>query len=120
MTHSRQRLSHELRARLAEIFARRVADPRLRGLAISEVRPSADFSYARVFYVGDEDLTAAIDRARPFVRSCLAEGLRLRRVPELDFRRDRSMDEARRIEQLLAEPGTSESEREGPAEEGQS
>ena len=104
MKHTRERMARELRARLAEIFAKRVADPRLRGLAIAEVRPSPDLGFARVFYVDREDLSEPIERAKPFVRRCLAHGLRTRRVPELDFRRDPSPDEARRIDELLGEP----------------
>jgi ribosome-binding factor A len=101
-------VAEELRERLAEVFAQRVSDPRLRGLTVCGVRISPDLSFARVFYrprPGAEvaEVEAALARAKPFVRRAIASGLKLRRVPELDFRLDDSLDRAERIEQILRE-----------------
>jgi ribosome-binding factor A len=46
-----------------------------------------------------EGLTAAA----PFLRTALGKILRIRRVPELRFREDRSLEHARRIEEVLSE-----------------
>ena len=108
MKHTRERVASDLRHRLSEIFALRVSDPRLREVTIVEVRPSADLSFAKVFYrtLGDPaEIGDAIERAKPFVRHCLAEGWKLRRVPELAFIHDTSPDRAERIEQILREVG---------------
>jgi ribosome-binding factor A len=107
-SHARERIARDIRARLAEIFAVKVADPRLRGVTIAEVRPSPDVSFAKVLYrtLGDPaEIGDAIERAKPFVRHCLAEGWKLRRVPELAFIHDTSPDRAERIEQILREVG---------------
>ncbi len=109
MKHTRERVASDLRQRLSEIFSLRVSDPRLRDVMIVEVRPSADLSFARVFYRvlgGDADLSGALERAKPFVRRSLAQGLRMRRVPELAFVHDESPDRAERIEALLRETGS--------------
>lgn len=108
MKHTRQRVAHDLRARLAEIFAQRVSDPRLRELSVTDVRPSADLSFARVFWstLGDRQAAEqALEHAKPFVRRCLAELLQLRRVPEIAFVRDDTLERAGRIDEILRELG---------------
>jgi ribosome-binding factor A len=106
MSHRRERIGHDIAHRLARILAERVSDPRLAGLTIVEVRPSPDASYARVFYrtLGDrEPAEQALEKAKPFIRRCLAEGLRLRQVPELDFRYDTTADQGARVDAILKE-----------------
>ena len=106
MNHRRERVARDLRNRLAQIIEQRVEDPRLRDVTITGVKASADFSYLRVFYrtLGDrEQATQAFNKAKPFIRRCLGDGGRLRRVPELDFRIDKSLDSAARIDEILKE-----------------
>ena len=106
MKYTKQRIAHDLRACLAEIFAQRVADPRLRELRVTDVRPSADLSFARVFWSTLGETAAAeqaLEQAKPFVRRCLADAMRLRRVPELAFVHDDTLERAGRIEQILRE-----------------
>lgn len=108
MSHRRARVASEMRSRLARVVRERVADPRLAQVSILEVRPSQDFSYARVFFrtLGDRaEAEAALDGAGPFLRRCLAEGMQLRRVPELEFRYDESPERAERVERILDELG---------------
>jgi ribosome-binding factor A len=97
-------VAHEIQARLAEILSLRVADPRLDGAVVSAVETTPDLSLARVFVRGFADREAgleALERAAPFIRRCLGKGLRLRRVPELDFRLDDSLERAERVEEIL-------------------
>ena len=118
MKYSQQRVAHDLRARLAEIFARRVSDPRLREFTVTDVRPSPDLSFARVFWrtLGDvAEAEKALEHAKPFVRRCLAQDLRLRRVPELAFVLDTTLDSAGRIDALLRELAPRAAEPEDPA-----
>ena len=108
MNHRLARIGQQLRAQLSSILAERVRDPRLVGVTILEVRPSADTSYARVFFrtFGDRDeAEAALEKALPFVRRCLAERSSRRRVPELDFRYDESQERAERVENILRQLG---------------
>lgn len=118
MKYTQQRVAHDLRARLAEIFAQRVSDPRLRELCVTDVRPSPDLSFARVYWTlhGDAGAAAAaLERAKPFVRRCLAEALRLRRVPELAFVHDDTLDRAERIDEILRDVHSRDPGPEDPA-----
>ena len=116
MSRATLRLGKELRQRLADIFEQRVADPRLEGLSLVEVRPSPDLTYARIFYRtlarDPGEVEAALRKALPFVRRCLAEGSRHKRVPELDFRLDPSAEASARIEGVLRELAEEREQRE--------
>ncbi len=106
MSHRRGRVAQDLRARLAEILAKRVSDPRLAAVTLSAVETTPDFSLARVFFWthGEPDeALRAFEKAGPFIRRCLGEHLRLRRVPELEFRLDQSLESAERVEEILRE-----------------
>jgi ribosome-binding factor A len=99
-------VAHDLRATLAEILAKRVSDPRLERVTVSAVETTPDFSLARVFFWtrGDPgDALQALDNARPFIRRCLGEKVKLRRVPDLEFRLDESLERAERVDEILRE-----------------
>ena len=106
MKHSRERVAQELRMRLGEIILQKVSDPRLEHVSISEVKPSSDFSVARVYFrtLGDaEQARQGLERAKPFIRRCLAQEVRMRRVPELIFVLDKTLENAERLESILRE-----------------
>lgn len=76
-------------------------------ITITHVKVSPDLQVARVYYttLGDEaarKATAkALHRAGPFLRRQIGTRVRLRRVPELQFTFDESVERGERIEQLL-------------------
>ena len=104
--HRLERAAQDLRAKLASILERHVGDPRLQGVSISAVEPSPDYAYARVYVFAPgpaEEALEALDKARGYLRRCLGEDLRLRRVPELDFRIDESLARGARVDAVLQE-----------------
>jgi ribosome-binding factor A len=111
----RARVAQELRDRLAEIVSRELRDPRLALCTIVDVEVSPDFSFARAFFrtpADPEAAAAALEHAKPFVRRRLAERVRLRRVPELDFRLDASLERGDRVETILRELAAERARRE--------
>ena len=95
-----------LRERIALILLHKVADPRLKGLTITEVEVSPDLKHARVFYVaraGAEagEVKAALDKALGFIKQELAREHLLRVMPEFHFLPDAGLDQAARLEALL-------------------
>jgi ribosome-binding factor A len=106
VSHRRARVAQELREELAGLIQREVRDPRLEFVTIVDVELAPDFTLARVFWrsVGNpEDVERALDHAVPYLRRLLAARMRLRRVPELAFRRDHSLERGARVEAILAE-----------------
>lgn len=107
------RLNEQLRRELSELIRTEVRDPRVGLVTITGVEVAADLGSARVFVRGggqglgtDAELAASIEglgAAAPFLRSALGKLLHIRKMPELRFQPDRSLEHARRIERILAE-----------------
>ena len=103
------RVGEELRHALAWLLERGdIRDPGLQGMTItvSEVQVSPDLRNATAFIVplGGSDpapVLAALNRARPFLRRCIARAVRLQFTPNLSFEADTSFDRASRIDSLL-------------------
>lgn len=104
-----ERIGEEIRHEIGQLLAREVKDPGLGFVTITRVKVSPDLQQARVFYtqLGDErarkDTERALERATPFLRRHVGARLRLRRVPELSFMFDRSVEYQDRVEQILLE-----------------
>jgi ribosome-binding factor A len=102
------RVGDQIREELSEVLSRGlVHDPGIGFITLTRVKVSPDLQVARVFYteLGDEPTrrrtAAALARATPFFRRHLGGRLRLRRVPEVEFRFDESVAHQDRIEQIL-------------------
>lgn len=84
-------------------------DPGVGFITLTTVKVSPDLQLARVYYtsMGDEksrrETAKALQRATPFLRRQIAQRLRLRRAPELQFFYDESIAHQDRIEQILQE-----------------
>ena len=100
-----RRLGEQLREKIGTILLFEISDPRLDLITLTGVEVSIDRSFARVFIACDEgryeEVMEALDAARGRIRSLLARSLDWRVTPELDFRIDRSTDEAERIARAL-------------------
>jgi ribosome-binding factor A len=103
------RVADQIRAEVAELLAREVQDPGLGFVTVTRVKVTADLQIARIFYtsLGDDRARRAtgraLDRATPFIRRQIGSRLRLRRVPEIQFAFDESVEQHERIERLLQE-----------------
>lgn len=101
------RVAEEIRHELGQILARDVHDPGVGFVTLTRVTMSPDLQVARIYYtqMGDErarkDTRRALDRATPFLRRQIGSRVRLRRVPELQFHFDESVENQERIERIL-------------------
>ena len=102
------RLADQIRDILGRSFqGGQMQDPRLQNIAVTAVKVTGDLQIASVYYrfFGEAEqpaVQAGLERASGFLRNQLADGLDLRRVPNLRFFFDESVEEGARIEQLLA------------------
>ncbi len=96
-----------IRDELAQILARGFEEARGALVTIAEVVLTADMSLARVhvsIYPDSADVSSileALERRRGRLRRDLGRTLRLRRVPDLDFRLDDTARRSQRIEEIL-------------------
>ena len=104
-TPATRRAGEELREKLGYILLYEISDPRLDLVNITGVEVTIDHTYAKVYVAcaADEydEVAEALGDARGRIRSLLARSLDWRQTPELDFRIDRSTDEAERISRAL-------------------
>lgn len=107
MANRPERVAEAIRDELATLLARDVHDPGVGFITLTTVKVAPDLQLARVYYtsMGDEkarhETAKALGRALPFLRRQIAQRLRLRRVPELQFFYDESVANQDRIEQIL-------------------
>jgi ribosome-binding factor A len=100
------RVSAELRREIALLVHAAVRDHALPSVSVSDVEVTKDLDMATIYVttlVGDESKAAVAglnELAKEFRRE-LSRSMKLRRVPELRFRYDDSVDKGERIEQLL-------------------
>jgi ribosome-binding factor A len=118
--HRPDRVGEEIRHELSNLLSRgEVHDPGIGFITLTRVKVSPDLQLARVFYttMGDEaakrQTANALERATPFFRRHIGSRLRLRRVPELEFRFDQSIANQDRIEQILRDLHEEEAQRGG-------
>ena len=120
--YRRSRLGEQLRRELSVKIRHVVRDPEVGPLAVTGVEVSGDLWFARVYVElqGSKDeqarTLAALGRAAPFLRSVLGRELHIRRMPELRFVRDTSIEVGQRIEEILQRvlpPDAMEGEPEG-------
>jgi len=102
------RVGDQIREELSEMLARgEVHDPGIGFITLTRVKVSADLQVAHVFYTSLGDAAArretqkALERATPFLRRHIGSRVRLRRVPEIEFRFDEAIQHQDRIEQIL-------------------
>jgi len=118
------RLGEQFRREITEILQREVKDPRVGFVTITGVDVTPDLFHARVYVrvMGDEarkkEALEGLDAAASFIRGELGQRLHIRRIPELRFEIDRSLEHAQRIEQLLREVRPSGDSGSGPGAAG--
>ena len=105
MTHRIERVNNLIRREISQLLQREVKDPRLDGfIAVTEVSTSPDLKYAKIFVsrMGSKQETmGALASASGFLRNELARHLKLRRVPELSFQWDDSIERGDHLLQLI-------------------
>ncbi len=109
MSRRLARLNEQLKRELSELIRTELRDPRVGVVTIAGVDTAADLGSARVFVRtlgGAKDIEESVEgltAAASFLRTALGKRLHVRRVPELRFQVDRSLEGAQRIEAVLAD-----------------
>ncbi len=102
-----RRINERLKEELAVLLLYEVADPRLRGVTVTDVRVDRELAYADVFVSAvegsarQEEILAGLEHARGFLSRQLAARVELRQFPRLRFHWDPTPERAERVETLL-------------------
>src|SRR5438093_55843 len=111
-----KQLADRIQVLVAELLERRVKDPRLGFVTVTDARLTGDLREASVFYTvyGDEQArastAAALESARGLIRSEVGKALGLRHTPSVTFFLDAVPESAGHIEDLLAKARLADAE----------
>lgn len=102
------RVSQEIQREINDVLAKRVRDPRVQDITITDVEVTGDLQQATVYYSTlqeDEktvtDTQEGLVKATGLIRKELGSRLSLYKTPELSFARDESISYGNRIDELL-------------------
>ena len=111
-----RRLAERISKIVAEMLERRVKDPRLGFVTVTETKLTADLREATVFYTvygspeEREETAAALHSATGIIRTEVGRQLGLRHTPSVTFVADALPDSARRIDDLVAAAKSADAE----------
>ncbi|MEA2101979.1 MAG: 30S ribosome-binding factor RbfA [Thermodesulfobacteriota bacterium] len=110
ITIRQARVGELLKESIAELILRRIKDPRVEAVTITEVEVSVDLKVAHVFFSTlDRSKRASagkgLQRAAGFMRHELLKMLNLKTIPELVFMPDKSFDYGEKIDAILDDIG---------------
>lgn len=102
-----ERVSDQMKQEIADILMRKIKDPRIGFVTITDVEVTDDLKNAKVFvsiYGGDKETTLkGLKSASAFIRAELGRRMRLKFVPEILFRFDSTVEKGAHIMELLRE-----------------
>ena len=103
------RIADQIQRELAELIRLEVRDPRVGLVTLTGVELSRDASHAKVFFTAmgaasdAETAREGLQNAAGFLRSELAHRLTTRKVPDLHFHYDESVERGVRLSRLIDE-----------------
>lgn len=106
------RIGDEIQKELSMLIQREMKDPRIGMVTISAVEVSRDLAHAVVFCtflgIDEDDKSVAqalkvLDGAQGFLRTQLAKRIRMRTIPKLRFKFDKSLVRGRQLSSLIDE-----------------
>ncbi|MEH7353128.1 30S ribosome-binding factor RbfA [Neobacillus drentensis] len=107
MSHRANRVGEQMKKELSDIIGRKIKDPRIGFVTVTDVQVTGDLQQAKVFIsvLGDdeqkENTLKGLAKAKGFIRTEIGHRIRLRKTPEIIFEWDESIDYGNRIETLL-------------------
>jgi len=102
-----RRIAEQVQRELVDIIRLELKDPRVGLITITDVEVTPDHGLATVFFtlLGDQstidEATLGLQHAAGFLRSQLARRFEMRRVPQLRFVYDASVERGMRLSQLI-------------------
>ena len=102
-----RRIAEQVQRELSDIIRMELKDPRVGMITITDVEMSPDNAHAKIFFtlLGQgsriDEAAAGLQHAAGYLRSQLAERVKIRVVPQLHFEYDASVERGIRLSQLI-------------------
>ncbi|HFI0161900.1 TPA: 30S ribosome-binding factor RbfA [Streptococcus suis] len=102
------RVGMEIKREVNEILQKKVRDPRVQGVTITDVQMVGDLSMAKVYYTIMSNLASdnqkaqtGLEKATGTIKRELGRRLTLYKIPDLVFEKDQSIEYGNKIDQML-------------------
>lgn len=102
-----QRIGDRIREELSQMLLLEIADPRLNGVSVTDVRVDRELAFANIYVSAIEgseranEILAGLNHARGYLRYELSHRIDLRTFPQLKFHWDPTFERAERIDQII-------------------
>ncbi|MFV0558140.1 MAG: 30S ribosome-binding factor RbfA [Enterococcus sp.] len=103
-----RRVAQEILREVNQILQKKVRDPRVQAVTITDVRVTGDLQQATIYYSILSDLASertktqqGLDKAKGLIRRELGHSLTLYKVPELIFEVDESVQYGNKIDEMI-------------------
>ena len=102
------RVGMEIKREVNEILQKKVRDPRVQGITITDVQMLGDLSMAKVYYTLMSNLASeqekaqiGLEKAKGAIKRELGHNLKMYKIPDLTFIKDESIEYGNKIDQML-------------------
>ena len=102
------RVGMEIKREVNEILQKKVRDPRVQGVTVTDVQMVGDLSMAKVYFTIMSDLASdnqkaqiGLEKATGTIKRELGRKLTLYKIPDLVFEKDQSIEYGNKIDQML-------------------
>jgi ribosome-binding factor A len=102
-----RRIAEQVQRELSDIIRVELKDPRVGMITLTDVEMTPDNAHAKVFFtvLGQQpridEAAAGLQHAAGYLRSQLAQRIKIRIVPQLHFEYDASVERGIRLSQLI-------------------
>lgn len=101
-----EKMNHICQRAISEIIQFELKDKDIGFVTVTRAKVTNDYSYAYIYVsyideVSKQKGLEALEKAKGFIRSRLADKLTIYKTPEIVFKLDTSFDEAQEIEEVL-------------------
>ncbi len=96
-----------MRQEVSFSIMREIKNPHLGFITVTRCEVSSDISFCKVYItvLGDEKTKAEnlklLNGAADFIRVCISKRVRMKHVPQLDFRIDKTIEETQKLFELM-------------------
>jgi len=99
------RLNNTFMEEISKIIHNEVKDKAVKFVTITEVKITNDLSFAKVYFTSLDDdrkkVLDALNKASGFIRTALCDNVKIRKMPEIHFVYDESIDYGKKIENII-------------------
>lgn len=99
------RLNNAFIEKISEILHDDIKDRDVKLVTITDVKITNDLSFAKVYFTSLDDdrekVLKALNKASGFIRSKMCEKIEIRKMPEIHFVYDESIEYGKKIEDII-------------------